>query len=122
MYSATDPSNLSRQLLAANPNPSSILAVDPRIDFQAGANNTFSIRDGFYRGVASGNGVGNLNLQSQAINSTSYENALQISDTIVVMVPRRKVQATRDALGSRFATRIEAQEDVKILELSAWRM
>jgi hypothetical protein len=81
---ATDPSNFSRQLLAANPNPSSILSIDPRIDFQVGANNTFSIRDGFNRRVATGDGVGSLNLQSQALNSTNYENALQISDTVVV--------------------------------------
>lgn len=81
---ATNPANVSEQLLATSPNPSSILDVNPRIDFQVGANNTFSIRDAFHRNVASGNGVGNLNLMSQALNATNYENALQISDTIVV--------------------------------------
>jgi hypothetical protein len=81
---ATNPSNVATQLLATNPNPSSILDINPRIDFQAGANNTFSIRDAFHRNAASGNGVGNLNLASQALNAINYENALQISDTIVV--------------------------------------
>ena len=81
---ATDPNNTANKIESAYLTPSSVFSFTPRVDIQLGANNTLSIRDAFTRNASSGNGVGGLSLQTQASNSTNYENALQISDTIVV--------------------------------------
>lgn len=81
---ATDPNNTSNKIQSAFLTPSSVFAFTPRVDFQLGVSNTLSIRDSFTRNASSGNGVGGLSLQTQASNSTNYENALQVSDTIVV--------------------------------------
>jgi hypothetical protein len=81
---ATDPANLAATIQQALPNPSSYLSLAPRVDFQLGKSNTLSVRDSFSRSVATGNGVGGLSLAEQAYNSTNYENAIQISDTVVV--------------------------------------
>jgi hypothetical protein len=81
---ATNPNNLSGQLVQAFLTPSSSLNLTPRFDFQLGKSNTVTIRDSFSRSISSGSGVGTLNLASQATNSANYENALQVSDTIVV--------------------------------------
>jgi hypothetical protein len=81
---ATNPADVTTTINQALPNPSSLLSFAPRVDFQLGKNNTLSIRDSFNRSIATGNGVGGLNLAAQANNASNYENALQISDTIVV--------------------------------------
>jgi hypothetical protein len=81
---ATDPANLTRTINQALPNPSSLLSFNPRLDFQLGKSNTLSVRDSFTRSIQTGNGVGGLSLASQANNASNYENALQVSDTVVV--------------------------------------
>jgi hypothetical protein len=81
---ATNPANTATTINQAIPNPSSLLSFSPRVDFQLGKNNTLSVRDSFTRSVATGNGVGGLSLAQQANNATDYENAIQVSDTVVV--------------------------------------
>jgi hypothetical protein len=84
IVNALDPENPSANITEAFPNPSSILQISPRFDFQLGSMNNITIRDSFFRSVASGSGVGTLNLPSQASDSNDKENTLQIGDTMVI--------------------------------------
>jgi hypothetical protein len=81
---ATNPNNTASTIQLAFPTPSSLLSINPRVDFQLGKSNTLSVRDSFTRSVQTGNGVGGLSLSQQAYNATNYENAIQVSDTVVV--------------------------------------
>jgi hypothetical protein len=81
---AVNPDDTSTTINEALPNPSSLLYANPRVDFQLGKNNTLSVRDSYYRSVATANGPGQLNLPEQAFNVNNQENAIQVSDTIVV--------------------------------------
>jgi hypothetical protein len=81
---AVDPNNPSTNFNQALPNPSSLLVVNPRVDFQLGKSNTLSVRDSYLRSVATANGPGQLNLPGQAFNVNNQENAIQFSDTVVV--------------------------------------
>jgi hypothetical protein len=63
--------------------PQSRTNLSPRADFQLGAKNTLSVRYQFYRNVLGNQGVGQFSLASQAYNSTSTENTLQLSHTLV---------------------------------------
>jgi hypothetical protein len=84
IINATNPANTGALIQQAVPNPSSVISINPRVDFQLGKSNTVSARDSFTRSVQTGNGVGGLSLAQQANNATNYENAIQLSDTIVV--------------------------------------
>jgi hypothetical protein len=79
-----NPTDTTTTFNEALPNPSSALYVNPRVDFQLGNNNTLSIRDSFYRSVQTASGVGTLNLPEQAYDIYDKENAIQLSDTVVV--------------------------------------
>ena len=81
---ALNPANPSTNFTQAFPNPSSILQISPRIDFQFGSKHNITIRDSFFRSAASGGGVGTLNLPTQATSSNDKENSLQIGDTVVI--------------------------------------
>lgn len=81
---ATNPSNLSQALNEAIENPSSRLDVSPRIDFQLGKSNTVTVRGEFYRAVQTNGGLSALTLPSQAHNSHALENAIQVSDSLVL--------------------------------------
>jgi hypothetical protein len=81
---AVNPEDPTTNFNQALPNPSSLLVANPRVDFQLGKNNTLSIRDSYVRSVATANGPGQLNLPEQAYNVNNQENAVQISDTVVV--------------------------------------
>jgi hypothetical protein len=81
---ALNPANPSANLIQTFSNPSSILSINPRVDFQLGSMNTITVRDSFFRSAATGTGVGTLNLPSQAMNSNDKENTLQVGDTILV--------------------------------------
>ncbi len=81
---AVNPEDPSTNFNQALPNPSSLLVANPRVDFQSGKNNTLSIRDSYFRSVATANGPGQLNLPEQAYNVNNQENAVQASDTVVV--------------------------------------
>jgi hypothetical protein len=81
---AVNPEDPSTSFNQALPNPSSLLVANPRVDFQLGKNNTLSVRDSYVRSVATANGPGQLNLPEQAFNVNNQENAVQVSDTVVV--------------------------------------
>lgn len=81
---ATNPSNLSSTIREFFSTPQSRLQVNPRFDFQFGANNTLSVRDAFSRFSQSGSGVGTLGLPQQASQQLNYENDVQMSDTQVM--------------------------------------
>jgi Carboxypeptidase regulatory-like domain len=84
IVNAIDPQNTIARLSDAVPNPSSLLSVNPRMDFQLGSNNTVSIRNSYTRSVQTDAGIGALNLAQQAYDSNDQENAFQASDTVVV--------------------------------------
>ena len=81
---AVNPQDPSTNFNQALPNPSSLLVANPRVDFQLGKNNTLSVRDSYFRSVATANGPGQLNLPEQAYNVNNQENSVQASDTVVV--------------------------------------
>ena len=81
---AVNPEDPSTNFNQALPNPSSLLVANPRVDFQLGKNNTLSVRDSYFRSVATANGPGQLNLPEQAYNVNNQENSVQASDTVVV--------------------------------------
>ena len=81
---ATNPADPVTTINQAFPNPSSLISVNPRVDLQLGKSNTLSVRDSFTRSISTANGVGGLSLAQQANNTTNYENAIQVSDTVVV--------------------------------------
>jgi hypothetical protein len=81
---AVNPQDPSTNFNQALPNPSSLLVANPRVDFQLGKNNTLSVRDSYFRSVATANGPGQLNLPEQAYNVNNQENTVQASDTVVV--------------------------------------
>ena len=66
-------------------NTSSRLDISPRFDIQLGESNTATIRETYNRNV-SNNSIGSngLVLPQQATNNTEQENALQISDSLVI--------------------------------------
>jgi hypothetical protein len=66
-------------------NPSSRLDISPRIDLQLGSANTLTIRETYNRSVST-DSIGNsgLTLPEHATNSTSQENSLQISDSLIL--------------------------------------
>ena len=72
---AVNPQDPSTNFNQALPNPSSLLVANPRVDFQLGKNNTLSVRDSYFRSVATANGPGQLNLPEQAYNVNNQENS-----------------------------------------------
>ncbi len=84
IINATDPNNLNSTLHEAFPQPSSRIYVSPRVDFQVGQNNTFTVRYAFFRASNTNNGVGETVLPSQATDSTFSDNTLQASDSIIM--------------------------------------
>ncbi len=87
---AIDPNSVSplnpngSPLSEAFSNPSSRIDISPRLDLQLGQNNTLTMRYDFYRAVTTNGGVGQLSLPSQATNTQSIENTLQVSDSLVL--------------------------------------
>jgi len=80
---AVNPQNLAANIAEAVPNPSNVMVLNPRFDFQIGRH-TLTIRDYFYRSAQIGAGVGALSLAEQAITAKYEENTVQIGDTYVV--------------------------------------
>src|ERR1700722_7689618 len=81
---ATNPENTAETLNEAISNPSSRIDVSPRIDLQLRKTNTLTVRDEFYRAVQSNDGLSALTLPTQAYNTTSFENTIQVSDSLVL--------------------------------------
>ncbi len=66
-------------------NTSSRLDISPRIDIQLGESNTATIRETYNRSVDNNSiGQNGLVLPQQATNSDDQENALQVSDSLVI--------------------------------------
>lgn len=84
VVNALDPQNTSQKLVEAFPTPSTYFSIGPRIDFQLGKSNMFTVREAFYRLTQSGSGVGTLNLPELATNGTTMYNELQAGDTIII--------------------------------------
>ncbi len=72
------------RLNQAFPNPSSRIDISPRLDLQLGQANTLTLRYEFFRQVNTNGGVGQLALPTQAANTESMENSLQVSDSLVL--------------------------------------
>src|SRR3984957_14745750 len=82
---AVNPDDLSGlPLNEAHPNPSSRIDISPRLDLQLGQKNTLTLRYDFYRAVTTNAGVGPLALPSQATDTESMENTVQVSDSLVL--------------------------------------
>jgi hypothetical protein len=81
---ALNPSDASSTFEEAVPDPSSNLQFNTRLDFQLGKSNTLSVRDHYYRSTQTGAGVGTLNLPEQAYNTVDQENAVQVTDTVIL--------------------------------------
>ncbi|RRA47533.1 TonB-dependent receptor [Acidipila sp. EB88] len=64
-------------------NPQSRTNIAPRLDLQLGSKNTLTARYQYERNAQTNEGVGQFALPSQAYNTTSSENTIQISDTEV---------------------------------------
>ena len=83
----------------AIPNPHQRTNIGPRLDWALSKNNTLTARYQYYRDTETNNGVGQLSLASQAFNSESTEQTLQISDTQVIgskIVNETRFQYNRD--------------------------
>ena len=65
-------------------NPKERLDISPRIDLQLTPDNTLTARYMYTRESETGEGVGQLALQSQAYNSSSIQHDLQLSDTQIL--------------------------------------
>jgi hypothetical protein len=82
------------------PAPSTRLNISPRADFQLSKNNTLTIRYQYARNNQNNQGVGEFSLPSQAYNSHSTEQTVQISDTQVLsptMVNETRFQYIRNS-------------------------
>ena len=65
-------------------NPQTRLDISPRVDLQLTRNNTLTVRYGYNRVHETGDGVGQLSLASQAYNSSSNAQNVQLSDTQIL--------------------------------------
>ena len=74
----------SATLNEAIANPSSRIDISPRFDFKLGESNTLTVRDEFFRAVQTNAGLSALTLPSQAYDTHSFENTLQVSDSLVI--------------------------------------
>jgi hypothetical protein len=87
---AIDPNSITpdtptgTRLNEAFPNPSSRIDISPRFDLQLGQANTLTMRYDFFRSVTTNAGVGQSALPTQATNTQSMENTLQVSDSLVL--------------------------------------
>jgi Carboxypeptidase regulatory-like domain len=95
MVDATNPKNTAETLNEAISNPSTRIDVSPRIDLQLGKANTLTIRDDFYRAVQSNSGLSVLTLPTQAYNTSSVENAIQVSDSLVLSKNSSTISTSR---------------------------
>jgi len=84
---------------AAVSSPQSRIDLSPRLDFQLGKNNTLTIRYGLNRQKQMNAGVSQFSLESQAYNTSSLENTLQLSDTQIIsphVINETRLQFARD--------------------------
>ncbi len=79
-----NPNNVIVPFNTTLPSPATRLNISPRADFQLSKNNTLTVRYQYVRNVQDNEGVGQFSLPSQAFNSHSTEQTVQISDTQVL--------------------------------------
>ena len=79
---SADPNGVS--VNEAISNPGSRLDVSPRVDIQLGEANTLTVRWTYNRGVSTNGGLNSLSLPEHAINTNDQENALQMSDSLIL--------------------------------------
>jgi Carboxypeptidase regulatory-like domain len=95
----SDPNPTSANFTQAVPNPELRINISPRVDFQLSPSNTLTVRYQYYRDSETNDGIGQFSLPTQAYNTTSTENTLQISDTQVLsanVVNETRFQYLRD--------------------------
>lgn len=78
----TDPTGAS--INEAFENPTTRLDTSPRLDLQLGKNNTLTIREEYNLSKSTDGGLGTYSLPSQAIDTKDQENAVQVSDSVVI--------------------------------------
>jgi len=119
---AYDPTSISaggdNELSQAFENPGSRLDVSPRVDIQLGKANTLTVRWEYNRGVTTDNlGESAYALPTQATNSNDQENAIQVSDSLVLS-PRlvddirfqyRRLRDTSSAVSSLPSYSVQAE-------------
>ncbi len=64
-------------------NPHNHINISPRLDFQLGQKNTLTLRYQWYYDSESGD-IGSTQLPAQSVTSTSTENAIQLSDSMII--------------------------------------
>jgi Carboxypeptidase regulatory-like domain len=80
----SDPNPTNANFTQAVPTPQTRINLGPRFDFQLTPSNTLTARYQYFRDTQDNNGIGVFSLPTQAYNTTSTENTLQLSDTQVV--------------------------------------
>jgi hypothetical protein len=80
----SDPNFNPVQLSQAFLSPGTRLHVGPRIDYQLGKNRSLTARYQFLKNTAMNEGVGQLNLASQAYDASETEHTLQLSVTNIL--------------------------------------
>ncbi len=94
-----DPSLVGVPLVESIPNPRQRTNLSPRFDWALTQNNTLTARYQYFRDTETNNGVGLLDLPSQAYYSKEIEHTFQVSDTQVIgskIVNETRFQYHRD--------------------------
>ena len=84
VVNALNPDLSGQPLVAVVPNPKKTLLISPRIDYQAGANDTFTLRYEFAASNLKNNGIGSSALPSQGFDQSNTEQTLQLTHTRVL--------------------------------------
>ncbi|MGC1436962.1 MAG: carboxypeptidase regulatory-like domain-containing protein [Terriglobales bacterium] len=79
-----DPNPTTANFTQAVPSQQTRINIGPRFDFQITPSNTLTVRYQYFRDSEDNSGVGQFSLPSQAYNTVSTEDTVQISDTQVV--------------------------------------
>src|SRR5579863_3117379 len=79
-----DPNPTTANFTQAVPSQQTRINLGPRFDFQLSPSNTLTVRYQYYRDSQDNEGIGVFSLPSQAYNTVSTEDTVQISDTQVV--------------------------------------
>jgi len=82
--SGPGPSPSTANFTQAVPSQQTRINLGPRFDFQLTPNNTLTVRYQYFRDSQDNEGIGVFSLPSQAYNTVSTEDTVQISDTQVV--------------------------------------
>ncbi len=82
--SVSDPNPSTANFTQAVPSQQTRINIGPRFDFQITPSNTLTVRYQYFRDSEDNEGIGVFSLPSQAYNTTSTEQTLQLSDTQVV--------------------------------------